>query len=170
MEGVQFDSPQREDINGTRPIQKPLQRTPLSSQPPIAKQQRHRPAEHDHEPQFSIQEEVQRLETMVAQLPNSRPQLIQFINQPDPYQRKVIKPHTLSEQTQMKIGAVKVIALRELMKNQTDLKQLSKDLRQVAQAAQDPTIRRIAKAADDSLSQGRSFFDDFLDGLEGLPL
>jgi hypothetical protein len=56
------------------------------------------------------------------------------------------------------------------MNSETDPVRLAADLQFVAQNAQDPTIRRIAKAANESLDRGRSFFDDFVEGIDRLPL
>lgn len=168
MDGVPFQSDEESKTEKTK-TNRPIQQTPDSPNPPVASSKL---GSNDNPSTFSFQQEVAKVETLMTQFPASRLRLIEYITQADPFKakNKDVKPHSLSEQMQNKIGAVKVLALRELMKNQKDLKQLSLDLRAVVDSAQDPTIRRIAQAADDSLAQGRSFFDDFLDGLSGMPL
>ncbi len=172
MDGIQFSTEKEEaqrQSSKTKTKTPMHQRTPLSKKVPVAKR---KSTQQDPATSFSYQDEVRYVRQLVAKLPTSKPRLLKLIQQPDPFkeQGRTVEPHTLAEQTQNQMGAVKVLALRELMKNQNDITQLSKDLQQVAQAAQDPTIRRIAEAAEQSLDQGRSFFDDFLDGLERLPL
>ncbi len=172
MDGIQFDEKKQDsdiDQQNSKTKRPKHQQTPLSKQVPVAKNQNRQPTQIET---FSYQDQIRNVQNLVAKFPASRPQLLQIIQRPDPYKEKgqTVEPHTLQEQTQNQMGAVKVLALRELMKNQTNLTQLAKDLHHVAEAAEDPTIRRIAKAAEESLDQGRSFFDDFLEGLDRLPL
>lgn len=170
MDGVSLEpSPKREKTNPKTQPQKDQTVTPYSSKAPMAQRE---PQEDQNLPQDSYENAVAELTNMIAQFPQSRLQLIQFINRGDVFKEKgmEVKPHSLSEINQMKMGAVKVMALRELMKSEKNTRQLSLDLHQVAQSAQDPTIRSIAEAAEESLSKGRSFFDDFLDGIDRLPI
>ncbi len=117
-------------------------------------------------------QEIARVQEALKQNPVSRKQLLAVITAPDVFKAHSVEvpPHTRFESLQMKLGAAKVVALRELMSAQSDRETLYKDLGRIIRRAQDPTIANIARAAQDSLDQGRSFFDDFLDSIDRMEL
>jgi hypothetical protein len=47
-----------------------------------------------------------------------------------------------------------------------DKKMLQENLGQIISTAKDPTIRKIAQAAKDSMDQGRSLFEDFPEAVQ----
>lgn len=122
--------------------------------------------------EFNFDQAVSEVRNLVAGLPGTHDQVMGLILKKDVFKDKKIKvsPHSSLEITQNKMGAVKVMALRELMAHEQSNSQLHKDLTTIIKKAQDPTIARIAQAAQDSLKKGRSFFDDFLDGVSRLPM
>ncbi len=119
----------------------------------------------DESPRETIEEELQRVRVLATQLPDSRVELLKIITSEDPLKQKEIKPHTMDEIQQNKRGAVKVLALKALMKLK-DKKMLQENLGQIISTAKDPTIRKIAQAAKDSMDQGRSLFEDFPEAVQ----
>ncbi len=116
-------------------------------------------------PRETIEEELKRVRVLATQLPESRVQLLEIITSEDPLKQKEIKPHSMDEIQQNKRGAVKVLALKALMQLK-DKKMLQENLGQIIATAKDPTIRKIAKAAKDSMDQGRSLFEDFPEAVQ----
>ena len=119
---------------------------------------------------YSFDTESKKVTRLAAELPGSKPELIAIITQEDIYKKREVKPHSLDELTQNQMGAVKVMALRALMSKDAHSKVIKQDLNLIIQSAKDPTIVKIAKAAQESLDKGRPFFDDFLQALSDMPL
>ncbi len=105
-------------------------------------------------------QKLESLKVLESQMPFSEKKLMALVVESDSFAGKEIKPHTIKEIQHRRLGAIKVMALKALMKSK-DEQQLEKRLNQVIAGAQDPTIIKIAKAAKKSLNQGRSFFEDF---------
>jgi hypothetical protein len=117
---------------------------------------------------FSFEDDVQKLEALASQYPESKNQIITLIQKEDPFKSRKIKvrPHTSDELTQRKMGAIKVLALKTLLQKETNRDLLKRDLENISNRALDPTIVEIAKAALKSENEGRSFIDDFSDGVD----
>lgn len=121
---------------------------------------------------FSFENEAKKVQELIRQWPASHGELLEVVVQADLFkeQKKPIDPHSLDEIQQNQMGAIKVLALRELIKQDRDPLAIMKDLDYIVQRAQDPTIVKIATAAKESLVKGRSFFDDFVGGIESLEI
>lgn len=114
----------------------------------------------------SFKNQLDKVADLSKKYPESKPQLLDIITKEDPFKTKGIEPHTNDEIMQRKLGAVKVVALRSLLEKETDQDTLKRDLINISRLAKDPTIHHIAKAALKSVEDGRSFFDDHLDGVD----
>ncbi|MGH1468105.1 MAG: hypothetical protein ACRBBP_04375 [Bdellovibrionales bacterium] len=125
-----------------------IDRTPTNSAPKVV---------------FSYKNEVAKVQKLSKNLPESKAELIDLIKKADPFKEegRSVKPHTSDELTQRKIGAVKVLALKALVTNETQKDILKRDLINISRNALDPTIRQIAKASLESEEKGRSLHDDF---------
>lgn len=121
---------------------------------------------------FPFEQETVKVTELAKKLPQSKSQMMAIILKEDIFKsgKRTVRPHTIDEITQRQMGALKVMALRSIMSSETDPGVIRRDLDEVIKNAQDPTIVKIAQAAKDSLDKGRSFFDDFLNGLASLPL
>ena len=121
---------------------------------------------------YSFTNEIEKIKELNKEFPQSKAQIFQIVVQEDYFKENkiIIEPHSRNEKLQSKMGAAKVLALKSLLTNEKDTNQVRQDLNQVIQQAKDPTIVKIAEAARDSLDQGRSFFDDFIEGVAQLPL
>lgn len=173
-----FNRPVKEDgLNSTQDVTQEETKTEEggAKAPPVAKTGQHQEEEHSHsdsEERFSYQNEVLRVQELVKRFPKSKPELLSIVIDKDIYKEsnKEVKPHSISEIQQNQMGAVKVLALRELMSREQSDQALVSDLDYIIQNAKDPTIVKIAQAAKESVSKGRSFFDDFVDGLSDLEI
>ena len=129
----------------------------------------HSQSHHSHieEEKFSFQIEAQKVQDLARDLPATKTKLIEILSQEDHFKQgeKEVRPHSIDELTQNQIGAVKVLALKALMEQDTDDETLKKDLNHIIKNAKDPTIVKIARAAKGSIDQGRSFFDDFVEAV-----
>lgn len=121
-------------------------------------------------PNFNYAEESQQIFKLEKNFPRSKPELIKIIVSPDRFQveNKKVEPHTNNEITQRQMGALKVLALKVLMTNETSKGTLSKDLQSIIQAAQTTTMKNIATAALDSHEKGRNFFPDSVNAISHL--
>ena len=124
------------------------------------------------EENFSFKQESRRVQKLEKELPHSRPQLMSIVLKMDTFKQsgKEVKPHSLQEDLQNKMGAVKVLALKALVSRSGDKSFIKRDLTYIIQKAQDPTISEIAKAALSSLEEDRPFFKDFVDGVEAMSM
>lgn len=111
-------------------------------------------------------EQVKYIEELGADVTKNKKKLLSIVLAEDIYKGKDrnVEPHSIDEIRQNQQGALKVMALRALMK-QEENDVLTDDLNDIITEAKDPTIRNIASAALDSLKKGRPFFTDFLNGL-----
>lgn len=117
------------------------------------------------------EEEVERVNKMTNNYPESREELISFISQNDPYKEAniSIKPHTVDSVKQNQIGALKVLALKTIhLKEQSNQARI-KFYEDLLSRAKDPTIIKILKASIASARQGRNFLKDFPDAIHNGP-
>lgn len=120
--------------------------------------------------QFDYKAEAAQISEIAKELPASKPKLLKVILSPDKYKvEKIHVPvHSGLEIHQRQLGAVKVLALRELMSYEKSKGQKIKDLEFVIKSAKDETIKNIATAALDSVKKDRPFFKDTLDAISNL--
>ncbi len=119
---------------------------------------------HNH---INMRTEILKIKALVGNFPQSKPQLISIITSENPFhsKKKEAKAHSREELLQRKAGAVKILALRKLVELEKDKTNLMHDLITISRNAKDPSLAKIAKASLLSLEQGRSFFDDFRNGV-----
>ena len=116
---------------------------------------------------FSYASEVEMVRNLAKDYPNSRSKLVEILSKPDPFKEHQLEvlPHSGLEETQNKMGTIKVLALRTILEKEKDPKLLISTLTKISQNANDPTIQAIAKASLESAQAGRSFVKDFVDGV-----
>lgn len=121
---------------------------------------------------LSYEKETERVREMTKNYPKSREEIIQFVSKNDPYKEAniAVKPHTVDSIKQNQIGALKVLALKNVHLKETNNQSRIKFYEDLLSKAKDPTIVKILKASIDSAKQGRDFSKDFLDGVENQPL
>lgn len=127
-----------------------------------------KPSGTESHTKISFEEELKKVQRLSENFPESKPELIAIITSANPYKSTdlEIKAHSTDEILQRKIGAVKIVALRELVNRELDKDSLKKDLISIARTANDPTITKVARAALKSVENDRSLFDDFRDGVD----
>lgn len=127
--------------------------------------------EHEHhhsasDSKYSFEEEFTYVKTLTKNLPDSKAELLEFIQKENPLKNSDRSPHSQGEKLSQKAGSVKVLALRSLIEFEKDEDTLLTDLLNISRNAKDPTIVGIAKAAYESAKNGRSLFKDFKDGVD----
>jgi hypothetical protein len=129
-------------------------------------------SETEIKPLLSYREETKAIAELVSRLPQSKPILLEMIEKEDVFKnpKTHLKEHSIDEITQNQLGAIKVMALRALIKAEKDPDQIKQDIDHIIQAAKDPTIVKIAQAARDSIDKGGHFPDDLLNGIDQMPL
>jgi len=122
--------------------------------------------------ELSYKEKYRAVDQLLLSYPKSKEELIKVITKEDYYKSRsiAVEPHTIDDVVQNQEGALKIYALRKLMDLERDIEKQEVVLNSVIQIAKDPTVMLIAKAALQSLQKKRSFFTDFTDGIESMPL
>lgn len=103
--------------------------------------------------------------------PQSKEELMTLVLAESPFKNKEVKPHSTDEITQQQQGALKVLALRMILKSSSsskDKEQLMADLQTIIKNAKDPTMSKVARAVLKSVKRGRPFFKDFGDAISQL--
>ncbi len=101
---------------------------------------------------------------LIKKLPKSKEKLLDFIKS----ENRLVhaEPHSVNEKLMHKTGALKVMALRAVVEFSENPSDVENDLKDLAENAQDQTIKNLADAALRSHQDGRSFFKDFVDGID----
>lgn len=91
----------------------------------------------------------------------NKQKLIEVVSSKDVFKSagKEPDPHSVDDIIQQQEGALRVLALRLLMKNESSTN-LKDDLNTIINKAKDPTMTKIAEAALKSVEEGRPFFED----------
>ena len=124
----------------------------------------HQHSSHKHG--YSYKEELSYVKNIIKNLPESKADLLAFIQKENPLKDADTSAHSTGEALAQKAGSLKVLALRTLMEGEENKEALFKDLTNITRNSQDPTIVEISKAALKSLKSGRSLFKDFSDGVD----
>lgn len=119
---------------------------------------------------FDYQKEIKQIEDWKIQYPKSKQKLLGLITSEDLFSqyRVPVPAHTIYEMTQRQMGALKVLSLRVLLENENSKQILLKDLDYILNTAADTTLKDIARAAQESVVNGRPFVRDMIEGLSQL--
>lgn len=93
--------------------------------------------------------------------------LVQFITSENPYNENV-DPHSSDALAFQKEASLRIFAIRKLAENLSTEK-YSEAVSKIEEKSENDSIRRIAKQALESKSQGRNYFVDTLKAIEELP-
>lgn len=111
---------------------------------------------------FNYQQEAQALLELKNEWPSSKEKLINIILREDHFKKNMVTvaPHSFDEIIQRQMGAIKVFALKTLLEKEKSRDQKLQYLRFIFQHAKDPVMKNIAKAAFESTTKNRPFFED----------
>ena len=145
-------------IQKNNPLKKQLDGQPLNTSPqePVT---------------LSFQAKQEEIIELGENYPQSKEKLMALILSADPFKNRAVKPHSTDEIEQQKQGALKVLALRMILKNSSspkDKEQLIDDLQTIIEKAKDPTMSKVAQAVLKSVKRNRPFFRDFGDAIKQL--
>lgn len=93
--------------------------------------------------------------------------LIQFITSENPYDENV-DPHSSDALAFQKEASLRIFAIRKLAEN-LSIEKFSEAVSTIEEKSENDSLRRIAKQALVSKSQGRNYFVDTLKAIEELP-
>lgn len=111
---------------------------------------------------FVYSDELKKIETLSAQLPESKAELVKIITNPNPFDKAKIplKLHSTEQITHRQIESVKILALKALLQHEKSKANVIGDLNHIIKAAEDTPIKKLAHAVRESAQSGKSYFKD----------
>lgn len=111
---------------------------------------------------FIYDDELKKIETLSAQLPESKSELVKIITTPNPFDKAKIplKLHSTEQVTHRQIESVKILALKALLQHEKSKANVIGDLNHIIKSTEDTPIKKLAHAVRESAQNGKSYFKD----------
>ncbi len=135
----------------------------------VKKVSNHREPASLKESNIKFQEKAKEILSFTENYPENKDKLIEVVSSKDVFKDNEQEPvpHSVNDILQQKEGALRVLALRLLMENESK-DTFKEDLGKIIREAKDPTMSKIAQEVLKSVEKGRPFFEDFPNAIENL--